>query len=67
VVGVDTGLTHLAVALGRPTLALFCASDPGLTGVYAGDPPISRAFNLGHNGAPPTATEVITHALALLT
>jgi len=32
VVGVDTGLTHLAAALGRPTLAIFIASRPGLTG-----------------------------------
>ena len=33
VVGVDTGLTHLAVALRIPTVALYTATDPGLTGV----------------------------------
>jgi heptosyltransferase-1 len=33
VVGVDTGLTHLAVALKIPTVALYTATDPGLTGV----------------------------------
>lgn len=33
VVGVDTGLTHLAVALKLPTVALYTATDPGLTGV----------------------------------
>ena len=32
-VGVDTGLTHLAVALKVPTIALYTATDPGLTGV----------------------------------
>lgn len=32
-VGVDTGLTHLAVALNVPTVALYTATDPGLTGV----------------------------------
>lgn len=32
-VGVDTGLTHLAVALKVPTVALYTATDPGLTGV----------------------------------
>ncbi|MDP3538454.1 MAG: lipopolysaccharide heptosyltransferase I [Azonexus sp.] len=33
VIGVDTGLTHLAVALKTPTVALYTATDPGLTGV----------------------------------
>ncbi len=65
VIGVDTGLTHLATALGRPALALFCASNPSLTGVYAGDPPTSRVLNLGTAGAPPSATEVIAAALTL--
>jgi heptosyltransferase-1 len=32
VVGVDTGLLHLAAALGVPLLAIFVASEPGLTG-----------------------------------
>jgi len=33
VVGVDTGLTHLAAALSVPTVALFVATDPRLAGV----------------------------------
>jgi len=33
VIGVDTGLSHLAVALETPTVALYVATDPGLTGV----------------------------------
>jgi len=32
-VGVDTGLTHLAVALKTPTVAIYTATDPSLTGV----------------------------------
>src|SRR5262249_43464394 len=32
VVGVDTGLLHLAAALGVPVVAIFGASKPGLTG-----------------------------------
>ena len=32
VVGVDTGLTHLAAALGVPLVAIFSGSEPGLTG-----------------------------------
>ncbi len=33
VVGVDTGLTHLAAALDRPVIALYGATEVGLTGV----------------------------------
>ncbi|PKO50494.1 MAG: lipopolysaccharide heptosyltransferase, partial [Betaproteobacteria bacterium HGW-Betaproteobacteria-21] len=51
VVGVDTGLSHIAAALGRLTLCLFSGSRPELTGVYAG----ATAINLGAAGAPPTA------------
>jgi heptosyltransferase-1 len=32
VVGVDTGLLHLAAALGRPLVAVFAGSEVGLTG-----------------------------------
>jgi heptosyltransferase-1 len=32
VVGVDTGLLHLAAALGVPAVAIFLATKPGLTG-----------------------------------
>ncbi len=54
-IGVDTGLVHLATALGVPTIALYLASDPELTGVYGSG--FSR--NLGVPGRPPTAAEVI--------
>jgi heptosyltransferase-1 len=33
VIGVDTGLVHLAAALGTPTIALFVATDARLAGV----------------------------------
>jgi heptosyltransferase-1 len=55
VVGVDTGLTHLAVALGRPTIGLYRATDPGLTGLL-GD---ARAINLGGPGRAPDVDEVL--------
>jgi heptosyltransferase-1 len=62
VIGVDTGLVHLAAALGRPTLALFCASDPALTGVVSRTP----AINLGSRGQPPSVEHVLAAALPLL-
>lgn len=42
VIGVDTGLMHLAAALGRPGVALYPATPPGLYGVRCepGAPPI---------------------------
>lgn len=55
VVGVDTGLTHLAAALDRPVAALYVATDPGLTGVFAGP----KAVNLGGKGQCPTPDEVL--------
>ena len=62
VIGVDTGLVHLAAALGRPTLALFRASDPALTGVFASTP----AINLGARGQPPGVADVLAAAMPLL-
>ncbi len=55
VVGVDTGLTHLACALDKPTVAIYCNTDPGLTGVYGG----ACAINLGSIGAPPSIDAVL--------
>ena len=62
VIGVDTGLVHLAAALGRPVLALFSASDPALTGVLAGTP----AINIGSRGQPPDVDAVLAAAAPLL-
>jgi heptosyltransferase I len=59
VIGVDTGLTHLAAAAGAPVIALYCASDPALTGVVGGRAP---ARNLGGVGKPPDAETVLTVA-----
>lgn len=61
VVGVDTGLTHLAAALSKPTVALFTGSDPKLTGVYNG----ARAINIGAAGTPPGPPQVIDAIAAL--
>jgi len=52
VVGVDTGLAHLAVALQRPTIGLYLSTQPALTGLYSGHvgnsgSGSSSAINLG--------------------
>ena len=54
VAGLDTGLTHLAAALGTPVAAIYCATDPGLTGVYGA----ARAQNIGGPGQAPQARQV---------
>ena len=33
VVGLDTGFTHLAAALGQPTVGIYCDHEPGLAGI----------------------------------
>jgi heptosyltransferase-1 len=61
-VGVDTGLTHLAVALKIPTVALYTATDPGLTGV------LGSGFyrNLGGKAQLPSPDDVLTELQAAL-
>jgi heptosyltransferase-1 len=59
---VDTGIAHLAAALNVPVVAIFCASDPALTGVYTSGP----AVNLGNRNAPPSSAEVIAAVERLL-
>lgn len=60
-IGLDTGLTHLAAALGKPAIALFTGSDPTLTGLQA----VTAIRNLGQRGLPPSADAVIAAASAL--
>ena len=55
VVGVDTGLLHLAAALGVPLVAIFTGSKPHLTGPVGSGP----LAVLGAAGAVPAADEAI--------
>lgn len=50
VVGLDTGLTHLAAALGRPTVGIFCDYDPRLVGLV-GDGPVRSVGGVGQSPA----------------
>jgi heptosyltransferase-1 len=54
-IGVDTGLNHLAAALKVPTIGIYTATDPALTGLYAG----AHAVNLGSIGRAPDSAAVI--------
>jgi len=63
VVGVDTGLVHLAAALGTPTVAIFVATDARLAGVERASP---AARDLGGVGRVPTLDAVVDAARELM-
>lgn len=63
VVGVDTGLVHLAAALGTPTVSLFVATDARLAGVERAS---RRARDLGGVGRVPSVDDVRDAAGELL-
>lgn len=62
VIGADTGLTHLASAFGLPTVAIFLATEPGLTGPRG---PYSSTL-LAPAGGKVTPAEVMAEAERLL-
>lgn len=55
VIGLDTGLTHFAAALGMPAVGIYCGSDPALTGLYG----LPGARNVGAQGRVPSVDEVL--------
>jgi heptosyltransferase-1 len=55
VVGLDTGFTHLAAALGRPTVGIYCDYEPGLAAVTGSGPVAS----LGGVGQVPALQDVL--------
>ena len=55
VVGVDTGLTHLAAAFGTRTIGIYCDSDPALTGIFGAQ----AGLNVGAAGRPPSVAAVM--------
>ncbi len=62
VVGVDTGLTHIAAAYERPTVEIYCDSPRWKTeGNWS-----PNIVNLGDTGKPPSAAEVQSAIVRLL-
>lgn len=61
VIGVDTGLLHLAAALTVPVVAIFAGSQPKLTGPVGSGP----MTVLGADGAPPSLDDVKAAAIKL--
>ncbi len=59
VIGVDTGITHLGAAMGRPTAGIFVQTSLEKVPVV-GD---GRYVNLGGPGEMPSASEVLQRAL----
>lgn len=55
VVGLDTGFTHLAAALGRPTVGIYCDHEPGLAGITGNGPVAS----IGGRGQRPALAQVL--------
>jgi heptosyltransferase-1 len=61
-VGVDTGLTHLAAVLNKPTVEIYCDSPRWKTEGYWSE----RIVNVGDIQDPPSVQEVLDASLKLL-
>lgn len=55
VVGLDTGFTHLAAAIGKPTLGIYCDHEPGRAGITGP----GRVASIGGKGIVPTRNDVL--------
>jgi heptosyltransferase-1 len=55
VVGLDTGMSHIAAAHGRPTVGIYCDHEPGLAGLVGSGP----VKSLGGKGQVPPRTDVL--------
>ena len=55
VVGLDTGLTHLAAAVGAPTVGIFCDHDPDDVGLRGSD----HILSLGGPSQVPAVADVL--------
>jgi heptosyltransferase-1 len=55
VVGLDTGFTHMAAALGRPTVGIYCDHEPGLAGITGP----GQVASIGGKGQVPSRADVL--------
>lgn len=62
VIGLDTGLTHWAAAVGAPTVGIFCDYDPERVGLRTD----ALRVNLGGDGDPPSAEDAVDAARHVL-
>ncbi|MFT3858128.1 MAG: lipopolysaccharide heptosyltransferase I [Aquabacterium sp.] len=61
VVGLDTGMSHIAAAHGRPTVGIYCDHEPGLAGLTGSGP----VRSLGGKGQVPTRSDVLAAITAV--
>lgn len=62
VIGVDTGLAHLAVALDVPAVGLYVCTDPALTGLHGR----GRHANIGGRGQSPSVRDAFNAVKTLI-
>ncbi len=55
VVGLDTGFSHLAAALGKPTVGIYCDHEPGLAGIVGP----GGVASVGGKGQVPSLQQVL--------
>lgn len=55
VVGLDTGFSHLAAALGKPTIGIYCDHEPGLAGIVGS----GGVASIGGKGQVPSLQQVL--------
>ena len=64
VVGVDTGLLHLAVALNKPAIGIYIKTNSAITGLFGED--IKKFKNLGNLNKKITAQDVLFNLQLIL-
>lgn len=63
VVGLDTGMSHIAAAHGRPTVGIYCDHEPGLAGLVGS----GQVISLGGKGQRPSRNDVMSAVEQVLT